>query len=214
MVPEDDMRYMLVCGLMVMALLGAGLADAATVDDDTDDVLHWKWSENMEGYAWTHAVTDRPNIDITELSYMVDGDMLMLTMTVQGEIEEADDVWYWAEYNTSDATYTMTYVNGSGTHMARGSNDVRFGNVSATGDTITASVELLGSDGRVSFKGWAASGYSRQTSGEYWQDWAPQEYAPDINRGNGGDGGVPGFTLLLVLGGLAAVLVSVSRRRQ
>ena len=209
-----------VCGLVAVGvMLCAGLTDAATVDDDTDDVFHWRWNADLGSYSWAHAVTDKPNIDITELAYSVSGETLTMTMTVQGEIEEADDVWYWAYYNTSDAQYYMNYINGTGTCLGTGANNVSFGNVSAAGDTITGTIDILGGDTAVSFWGWAASGYSQQTSGEYWQDWAPQEYAPDINGGNGdgddnGDDGTPGFTVLLALGGIAAVMLLVQVRRR
>jgi len=208
-----------VCGLATVALLCGSLADAATVDDDTGDVFHWKWSDNLGTYSWAHAVTDKPNIDITELSYDVSGDMLTLTMTVQGDIEDSEDVWYWASFNTSDATYYMNYVNGSGTCMGTGASNFSFGNVSAAGDTVTGTIDLLGTDETVSFWGWAASGYSQATNTEYWQDWAPQEYAPDIDDGNGGNGdddgdGTPGFTVLLALGAVGAVLVVLRRRRR
>jgi hypothetical protein len=210
-------KMLFVCGLAAMAICCTGFADAASVDDDTGDVFHWQWSDNLGRYSWAHAVSDKPNIDITEMSYDVSGNTLTLTMSVSGDIEDAEDVWYWAYYNTTEATYYMNYVNGSGTCMGTGANNFSFGNVSAAGDMITGTVDLLGTDTTASFWGWAASGYTQATSGEYWQDWAPQEYAPDLDGGNGGDdgnGGTPGFTVLLALGCFAAVLVIFRARRR
>lgn len=197
----------------------AGLAAAETVTDDTGDVFHWKWSENLGRYSWAHAVTDKPNIDIREMSYDVSDTTLTLTMTVDGTIEDAEDVWYWAYYNTTDATYYMNYINGTGTCMGTGANNFSFGNVSAAGDMITGTIDLLGTDTKASFWGWAATGYTGAASGEYWQDWAPQDYAPAITNGDGdgddgGDGGIPGFTMLLALAGIVAVLAVFRLRRR
>lgn len=208
------------CGLAVMVLLVAGAAGAATVDDDTGDVFHWRWSENLGRYSWAHAVTDKPNVDITELSYDVSGETLTLSMTVQGTIEDDDGVWYWAYYNTSDATYTMYYVNGSGTAFGQGGSSYTTGNVTVSSSSISASIDLLGSDTRVEFYGWAASGYTGEDDAEYWQDWAPNDYGPDVDDDNGGggdddgDGGTPGFTALLALGGIAAVLLALRKLRR
>ncbi len=183
-------------------------------------MFHWKWSNNLNSWSWSYAEADRPNIDITELSSSTNEGQLTIEITVEGEIENSDDVYYWGHFNTSDTNYILSYNNGSGQFIGFSTTGGSEGNVSAAGDTITATIDLVSSDTAVSF--WAQTGEGFETASqqnEWWSDWAPQDYAPDIDDGNGGNGdddgdGTPGFTVLLALGAMGAVLVVLGRRRR
>lgn len=212
-------------GIAAVILLTSGAAMAETISDDTNDVFHWHWNENLASYGWAQATSDKPNIDITEISADASGGQLTITLRVRGSIEDDEDVWYWAWYNTTEATYYLSYNNGNGSLFGVGTNYTQFmqANATASGDTITGTIDLIGSGARVKFWAWAATGYNMGgNSGEYWQDWAPQDYAPELDTdggdngggGDGGDGGIPGFGLLLAVGALALGAVTLATKRR
>ncbi|MDD3493481.1 MAG: peptidylprolyl isomerase, partial [Candidatus Thermoplasmatota archaeon] len=153
--------------------------------DESNDVLHWRWNSTAGVYEWVYSDISKPNIDITRISAYNDSNMLTLTMTVACSIEDDEDVWYWAWYNTTEATYYLSYSNGEGSLFGIGSNYTQFeqANVTVSDDTITGTVDLVGSGTMVTFWAWTATGYNMSDdSGEYWQDWAPNDYAPDIDE--------------------------------
>jgi len=209
--------------ILLMALAYAGLAHAETVADDSNDVWHWKWNGTLGTYSWEQAVTSHPNIDIKELSYTVNGQQVILEMTVYGTIENSDNIWYYAYYNTTDASYWMWYSNGSGMYMATSGTGGAYGNVTASGDTITATVNAVGTGAKQEFWGYSAEWTGNDKTGEYWGDWAPQDTSPwyGTDGGDGGDGGedgtdgggggIPGFEVAMFAGAVALALIM--RRR-
>jgi len=207
-------------GILAVVLLTAGAAVAETISDDTNDVLHWRWNESLKSYSWSEATSDKPNVDITQISADVSNGQLTITIKVKGSIEDDEDVWYWAWYNTTEATYYLSYSNGEGSLFGIGSNYTQFkqANVTVSGDTITGTVDLVGSGTKVKFWAWAATGYNMGgDSGEYWQDWAPNDYAPELDNGDGDDNGddsTPGFGVLLAMGALVAGAVLLTRKRR
>ncbi|KAA0004099.1 MAG: hypothetical protein FE048_00090 [Thermoplasmata archaeon] len=220
-------------GLYFLAILAIGIllstvASAGTITDETNDVWHWTWNAGLGRFSWTHSVTSKPNIDITELSYTIEGGQAILKMKVKGTIENSEKVMYIAYYNTTDANYWMTYTNGTGMCMAMSPSGGTWawGNVTASGDTITAVVNLVGIGTEEEFWGYAVE-YTqiKDTSAEYWGDWAPQDTSPwyegDGGEGDGGDGGedggggggIPGFeSAILCMSILIAIAIWRKRR--
>ncbi|MEA2054445.1 MAG: hypothetical protein U9O96_04935 [Candidatus Thermoplasmatota archaeon] len=212
-----------VLGIAALAVfLFAGLASAETITDDTNDVLHWAWNDNLGTYSWSHSVTNKPNIDIKELSCTTDGQQVILKMKVSGAIEDSENIIYGACYNTTDAMYYATYTNGSGMCMGVPGDytQISSGNVSSSGDTITATVNTAGTGAKSDFYGYAYK-YTQfgDTSAEWWGDWIPQDTSPwscDENNGGGdegssGGGGIPGFEIVLLVGAIA-IIVALKRR--
>jgi len=181
--------------LAVSAMLATTLASAEKVTDDTDDVWHWTWNTGLGKFSWAKSTTSKPNIDITELSYTVEGGQAILKMKVKGEIENSEKVAYIVYYNTTDTNYWMSYSNGTGFCMATSGTSMAWGNVTVSGDTITATVNLVSTGTESEFWGYAAE-YTKigDTSAEWWGDWAPQEESPwyEGDGGDGGDGGEDG----------------------
>jgi len=217
-------KITLVSSILILLLVPlAVMAVDETETDDTGDVWHWKWSENMNSFSWEKSTTSRPNIDITELAYSVDNQQITLQLTVHGSIQDSDDTVYWAYYNTSDASYWMTYHNGQGMCFGSSTADTNFsfGNATASGDTITATVNAVGTGTKEAFYGWTAEYTTSEDvmNAEWWGDWAPQDESPwygiDNNgdeNGNGGDD-TPGFELALIAGAFVIGILAKRKRR-
>ena len=203
-----------IAAMAVFSLLGFAAA-AENVNDDTGDVWHWTWNSNTGAYSWMHSTTNRPNVDITELSYGTSGQQIVLTLKVAGTIEDSEKIVYAAFYNPTDGTYYMTYANGTGSCMGISGNYTSFatGNVTVSGNTITGTINMLGNGAKSDFYGYAYE-YTNfgDTSGEWWGDWAPQDDSPwygtesDNDGGGSGGGSTPGFEILLALGAIALVV--------
>jgi len=215
-------------GLYVLAIIAAvtifaNFASAEKISDDTDDVYYWTWNESLGTYKWAHSVTTKPNIDITEISFTTNGQQAILTMKVKGTIESSEKVTYLLYYNTTDVNYWMSYSNGTGFCMANSGTGMAWGNATASGDTITATVNLVPTGTKLAFWGFAAE-YTSQfgdKSAEWWGDWAPQDESPWYgqngeeggNGGGGGGGGTPGFEGAIFCMSLLAAFVILSRKK-
>jgi hypothetical protein len=174
-------------------------------------------------------VVDKPNIDITELSATVNGDQLTLVLTVSGTIENSEKIVYWVWYNTTDTSYMAWWVNGTG--MGYGSNNSGgyvFGEVSASGGTITATFNTTGITAEESLYGYAYE-YTTltgdTTTNEWWGDWIPNSGSPykqtsdngdtDDDQTGGSDSGskTPGFEIPLLITALVVALIMIRRKK-
>jgi hypothetical protein len=221
------MKKEVIClGSLALVLLLVGGVSAKTIPDGPNDVFHWRWDDDLKTYSWEQEISDKPNIDIIQIGEQVSNDQLELSLKVDGAIEEDDDVWYWLWYNTTDAYYYLSYTNGSGDFigLGTGTNYSQFteGEVTVSDDTIFGTIDIIGGGAVIKFWGWAANGYSMSGgNGEYWQDWAPEDYAPDIDNGggseNGGDGdgdSTPGFEFMMIAGAIVILAFAHRRRRK
>jgi hypothetical protein len=170
----------------------------ATENDPKGDVAHWEYSNNIWG--WSYKIGDKPDIDITELSYSISGDELTLIMKVDGVIKDSEKVWYWCYLNTSDASYWMSFMNGEGGGMAlnTGEGSMKYDwepEISVSGSTFSCKFDIVGSDySKEELWGYAAEYIEAgDITKEWWGDWAPAEYSPfwgedDGENENGDDG--------------------------
>ena len=210
-------NILFVVGILTLLLIPFTVtAVDETETDDTGDVWHWKWNENAGTFSWEEATTSRSNIDITELTYSIDNQQITFQMVVDGSIQDAEGIVYWAYYNTTDANYYMTYHNGQGGcyGMSTSGTNFSFGNATALGNTITATVDTLGTGEKDAFYGWAAE-YTEygNANAEWWGDWAPQSRSPWHGIDNDGDdNGTPGFELVLAMGSIL-VIVFIKQRK-
>ena len=172
---------MIAIGAMLTLLLSTIGVSADSESDTVDDVYHYAWSETR--FTWQVSVTDKPNIDITELSYSVEDTKLILSMTVDGTIQTSENIVYMMYYNSSDSTYYMSWGSEGGSGFAM-SIDSTSGSydldpvVTAVGGTLTAEFDLIGGTEESELWGWAAEYSSEEASQEWWGDWAPASYAP------------------------------------
>jgi hypothetical protein len=174
-------KYSLVI-LSILMLMGACFTAAATsVTDPTNDV--WHWSNTGTAWSWVGNVANKPNIDITEISSMVDDNKITLSLKVVGTIQSSDKVVYWVWYNTTDASYWMSYMdgNGSGFGMKKtGMNFTTSENFTISGNTLSVVLDVLGEVSQGDLWGYAVE-YTTTASdltSEWWGDWAPNDKFP------------------------------------
>jgi hypothetical protein len=233
--------YTIVTGAILTLILSAIGVSADSISDSVDDVYHYAWSE--AGFSWQVSTADKPNIDITEISYSVEDTKLVLSLKVHGTIQSSENIVYSAFYNSSESSYQLYWSNGEGFGIATsldptsGSLDYA-SEITAEGDTLSAEFNVIGATDRAALWGWTAE-YANQTQ-EWWGDWAPASYEPfdegdltgDGNEDETGDGsendqntsgdgtsdtgkttGTPGFELITVLLGVLFVIYMIRRRK-
>jgi len=172
----------LLLGVFAIFLL-CGIATASSISDPTGDVAHWK-IQGLSG-SWEYNIANKPNIDITGISYIINGNKLIITLTVAGAIESSELVKYWAYLNTSDAHYWMFWNNGEGGGFSLGESGFsgffnQTPDVQASGNTLSGTFEIVGSNySNIELWGGSAEYLSPgDTFHEWWGDWVPNEYAP------------------------------------
>jgi hypothetical protein len=224
---------MLIC--TTMFVLSAITAAATPIKDGTGDV--WHWSQVGTTWSWSGNVATKPNIDITQIDNTISENKIILTLTVAGSIENSEKIIYWMYYNTTDATYLASWTNGDGKGYASKLNQSNPAegfelpdNVTASGNTITATFTLMSGTTTQQFWAWAAeyTDIGSQAS-EWWGDWAPNSQLPgyinahgtsnDGNQTNGNTNGTssgtktPGFEVLPVIAAIAVAAILIRRRR-
>jgi hypothetical protein len=182
--------------LLLPILLGATMASAASISDPSGDVAHWV--QTQTGWGWSYDVGTEPNIDITELRSSVSGDQMTIELEVEGTIQSSQLYYYTAWFNTSDAYYMFTWSNGEGYGYGMstsGGYQMSMANVTASGNTISATIDLVGEDATsVRFWGYAwkytnTSAQGNTLTSEWWGDWIPNDESPfyDDYQSNQGD---------------------------
>jgi len=188
-------RKIIILLVSIVALATCGVSvSAESITDPTGDVYHWRNDGTMWG--WDTDIGTKPNIDITDLSYSVNGQQVTVSMTVAGTITNSELVSYWAYLNTSDSSYLFSWNNnqgiGYGMNTGEGSYNMDYDpEITASGNTISVTYDVVGSfDSNIEYWGWAAeyTEYSDITT-EWWADWAPETYAWYEGDDEGGDDG-------------------------
>lgn len=218
-----------ICGAVIAVLvLSCVTASATSVNDGAGDIWHWR--QTGTAWSWVGNVGNKQNIDITEISYEVNGNKITLKMEVAGSIQTAEKIAYYLWYNSTDTVYMLSYMNGEGTGVGwKGMNFTNQQNVTVSGDTLSVVLDVLGDTSKVDLWGMAVeytTTFGDQTN-EWWGDWAPNEkftQAPDSDGGDDSDGtqdgddssgskGTPGFEMILVLAAGTLVFLFLRRRR-
>lgn len=189
---------LLFVGVTVL-LMSSLTVSASTVSDDQEDVLHF-----INGY-YEQTPVSKPSIDIQEISADISGDEITLTVTLWpgGTFNRGDDqgIILLLYYNTSDATYIMTYTDyigigaiGAtlGAPIGTGGYIPSSGEVVINGNTLTSTLNKVGDDETaIAFCAithlWEYYGTAEQYTGQHWTDIIGDfpytiDYAP-----NGGD---------------------------
>jgi hypothetical protein len=219
----------------VLVLLGSCFTAAATsISDGTGDI--WHWAQTGTSWSWQGNVGNKPNIDITEVSYTVNEDKITLSLKVSGTIQTSDKVGYYLWYNSTDSQYTLIYSNGTG--VAYGINGGDFmnssyaQNVTVLGNTLSAVLNVVGDTSKVELWGYAVE-YTTTAMDQYsewWGDWAPNEkFTYDTGTGGSSTGdansttpnnngsapksNTPGFEIILLTAAIAITLILIRKRR-
>jgi len=216
----------------VMLLSSMAVSADETESDPTGDVAHWEYTAN--NWGWNYNIGNKPNIDITELSYGVSGGKLTVTIKVDGTIQTSGNSLYYIMMNTSDANYLATWSEGEGGGFATsvGDGEMKYDfdpEVKASGGTLSFVFNETGSDySSVEFWGYAAEYVEMgDVSAEWWGDWAPETSSPFWGEGGDGDGdgdgggadqqnpptGTPGFEAIAVLAALGVAFIALRRKK-
>ena len=228
--------------ISLLVLLGSCFTAAATsVNDGTSDVRHWTFT--FTGGRWDENIGNKPNIDIKEISYEINGDKITLKMEVAGSIQTSEKIAYMVYYNTTDTTYQMSYSNGTGGGYGMNHENMDINatdTVTISGDTLSVVLDVIGDTSKVNLWGYAAeySSYG-DLSAEWWGDWAPNEQFPfdtgtdgtdgtddtdgtngtdgtdgtNDNDGSGSEKKTPGFELVAVIAAVAVAFILLRKRR-
>jgi hypothetical protein len=227
--------------ISLLVLLGSCFTAAATsISDGTGDV--WHWTNTGTAWSWVGNVGNKPNVDIKEISYEVNDGKITLKMEVAGSIQTSDKIGYWVWYNSTDATYWLSYANGTGAGLGMKKGEINYtsnfssymtsaDNVTISGDTLSVVLNVLGDTSNVELWGWAWE-YTNSldfTTNEWWGDWAPNSKLPftpgtggdtdgnntDGNTNNGNNTGTktPGFEVIPVIAAVAIAAILLRRRR-
>jgi len=192
--------YGLVCSVVVV-LIGASFTVAAeTVTDPTGDVWHHP-NNGVEG-SWSGTVTNKPNIDITQISATMSGGNFTLTLTVAGTIDKSSssNVYYSVTCNTTDSQYHILLSNGyeQGIQAIPSEHDVENNGVlNVSGNTLSAVFVNMGNPTATIVDVWGTVTQYAQpgpgaTTREYWEDWAPDSKIPFNTTQTGNQGNIPG----------------------
>ena len=175
-----------------LTLIGACITASAETDA-TNDLFHRKQDESdITGWAFEEYTGEKPNIDITDISYTTTDTQLMITMTVVGTIEDKEGLAYYT-YIVRDtvgagnfAFYTNGYYYVWGDTFESAESEF----VSHAGtNTITFTMNYSDPAGIVGVWGYTyeVTDPTAGTEGEYWGDWAPDSYFPAYDLFYGGE---------------------------
>jgi hypothetical protein len=165
-------------GIAVLILLCC-TAKAASITDRTNDV--WHWTQSGTTWSWSENVTNKPNIDITEVSTAISGNTLTLTLEVQGTIQSSKNILYSIYYNTTDTTYSLFWADGHGTGWAvKEGGYEQASNITSSDDNISGKFLILGNTSNIELWGQAVeyTSLDDQTTHDWWRDWAPNTKSP------------------------------------
>lgn len=221
-------KYGIICSAIFMLIGTSFIASATSVNDPTGDV--WHWSQTGSTWSWVGGIGNKPEIDITRVSGIINGFNLTLSLTVVGTIPFSQNISYWVWYNTTEASYSISWSNNRGIGFALledGSGSYYIKNLNVSGHTLSAVFKVFSNASATDLWGraaeYTATQETNQTAGEWWGDWAPNSkipfsIAPGGNPGNntgGNDTGkkTPGFEVLPVIAAVVVAAVLLRRRR-
>ncbi len=229
------------CFILLVLLMISTISIIVNAESDpTGDIWHYTMSANK--WSWEAFNGDKPNIDITDISYSISDSTVTLSMSVAGTITDDEQVGYYMHLKAGDNSYyQVSYFSGQGIFMGRGDFEgtyelIEAPPVSDDGTSLTYTFEVDNPD--LSYEAWGfATEYSQvgEEQSETWSDYVPGSYAPwyssgdgdtedngdDNGDGNGddsGDGGntggeSPGFEFFAVVIAVGALLVLLRRKK-
>jgi len=196
--------------------------NVAAAGDSSNDIWHQKWTGSA--YSWEAYSESKNNIDISDVSYSIDGTTATLTMTTVGPMTpNTENVVYTMHLKSSDSAYYMiVYSNGEGGVVGMGEY-AGFGSElenPIAGNKFTASFEISNPDATYSIVGFNVEHSDPDAEhGEAWWDYAPNTVAPyySANGGNGEQNGTPapntpGFELLVLIISIGTIIFIFKRK--
>lgn len=226
-------KYNIIIICICALILSTFTVSAESLTDSTGDVYYWAGTEGA--WSWKQNI-HRDNIDITEVSSVINGDNITITFKVVGTIQTTEKFGYYYYYNTSDTTYWVVVSGGSPIAMAimqaGGEGSYAQGETVINGNTISSEFKILGDTTPQEIWGWAAEWTNVSgdvTNHEWWGDWVPNSKFTGTISGNetgGNDTGgsndknnsgskekSPGFEAIAVIAAIGLALILFKRRK-
>jgi len=185
---EEGFMKMRKISIMLVATtlltLCAFTASATVITDGQGDVWHWVPPNYVSN------TVSQPNVDIKEISATTSNHQVTLTFTLWpgGQFNRSgkEAAVYWLVYTSSDANYSMMYINtinqslaiASGVNTAGNMTIIpSFGTPIINGNTMTCTLNLTGestTETHLYAYCWLYDNYQtgNYLSGEAWLDWA------------------------------------------
>ena len=188
-----------------MLIIGIFASVVSAESDSTGDLFHHTLdTSSVTGWSFEQYSGEKPNIDITDLSYDISGSEVTITLTVAGVIEDKEGLAYYV-YIPHDtvmmgglAYYTNGFYYEWGDSQASANSEM----TSYAGtDTLTFVIDYENPEDISDVWGYTyeVSDITELTNGEYWGDWAPDTYFPaydsyygDTSDEDSGDQGTDG----------------------
>jgi len=208
--------------IFIIVFVLSNMVSALEITDPENDVDYI-----IKDPYTSEQVSSKPNLDVTKVTYSVDGGIVTLGMTVKGIIEDDSSITYYVEYECSDASYQFTYINGN---LNSKSSSIAGGEVTMVGSAIDHSIDpantimatfnvvgIGGTDGEL----YSFAGDDFPTGSEYWMDNTvvddgsiPGGIEQETNDdGNTGGSATPGFEALAVIAALGVAFIILRRKK-
>jgi hypothetical protein len=159
--------------------------------DDTGDIVYL-FSTDEDHLTWQNYTGEKPNIDITEISYEVNEDKLTLMLEVNGIVENSVNISYYIYYITGTASYLMFYHNGDGyvTKSTAAGQSLLTQEINISKNSIHAIFNISGNSTNIVFWG-TATEYTEygNESKDWWGDWVPNSYFHVKTKSNQNESG-------------------------
>lgn len=217
--------YCIVCFVLSVVICLSLTVSAISFSDPIGDV---RYGDESTYYG---EVDTRPNVDITQLSAVLNGTNLTLSLTVAGVIQISGTVGYTAYVNYTDVQYMM--LVGERVNMIyqinriSGETEVINGSATVSGDTLSAVFNLRGNKTFTTIYGYSKEGTLSPYGplGELWIDDARYVYTPNstnvatnttnnVHENNTSSGEkTPGFESILVIVAVSITVILFRRRR-
>jgi hypothetical protein len=204
----------------IFVLIGiCSTASAAGGYDPIGDVLHWDITGPGIPEYWSENVSDKPDIDITEIHVIVSRNSLIFSLTVAGTIQYSSGVRYNAWYNSTDAEYSWYWSNGTWAGNSSTHNGAIVGfahNLTVSGNKISVVFEIIGNTTMKNLFGYTSEYLMQpyQMGFDHWEDEAGKNYkfTNAIKNDSGSSDKTPGFEAVAVIGAISLTAIMVKRR--
>jgi len=189
------------------------LISQGVFSDNINDVLNLTYNQDTLRYDSEIASGDISNLDITEISYLIDDEHVILHLKIAGEIDDTTHISYSMQLNTTDATYLLEYDNGVGACSGRSldwSQSIPLGDVETSYNTITATMDLIGESTMVDFHAESFDNTGYMTGLSYLYDSAENTVPNSYEKNTG----TPGFEFIVVLLAMIFIIYQLRKRNE
>ena len=170
----------IIISIAVLLITGTPVAgEQIIMTDDTGDIVYLFSSDGQ--LTWQNYSGEKPNIDITSISYEVNEDKLTLMLKVDGIVEQSFNTSYYMYFITVGASYLMFYHNGDGfvSKSTASGQSLIIQALNISENSIHATFNISGIENTTNIILWGTSTEYTEylnESKDWWGDWVPNNY--------------------------------------